>query len=131
MKRVWLSAAVPDRLTCNAFAPSGTVTKCRLTRLRSTLPLTVLENVGATRSSDVMTESITTWSTTLVAGSSTWRIAECRPGVRGVALTLIVEVRPLRRLTDVVAENVPSLPRIRTRGGAADDSPDVRFTFTA
>src|ERR1700754_2281058 len=63
---------MPDRSTCSAVAPSGTVTKYEVVELRSTEPETVVEKAGFLVSTPVTTVLSTSKSTTGVAGSSTF-----------------------------------------------------------
>ena len=51
--------------------------------------------------------------------------------MRGLATTVIVLARPLRRLTAAGAVKVPSLPMMRTRWAVDPVTPLVRVTLTA
>src|SRR4051794_4606067 len=70
---------MPDRSTCRAVAPSGTVTKNEVVELRSTEPENVAEYDGFLVSRPVTTVLSTSKSTTGVAGSSTFRMALATP----------------------------------------------------
>src|SRR6476469_4078851 len=89
MNRVWLPVAMPERLTWRAFAPSGTVTKTLLVRLRSTELDDVVVKLGEASVVGAITVASTRSSTVGVAGSLTCRIAEWAP-VPGRAVTVTV-----------------------------------------
>ena len=92
MKRVCEPVAMPDRFTCSAPAPGGTVTKYDRKLFRSTEPSAEKEYAGADTGFEATTTVATSKSTTLVAGSSTVMMAPCAPAVIGLAFTLTVTV---------------------------------------
>ena len=114
MKRVWLRVAMPDRFICSALAPSGTVTKYDVDRLRSTTPRFSVENAGRFRSSACTTVAIMRWSTTGVLGSSISTMAEWTPVVLVVEVTGSSVRLPFSRTIERGTLNVPSPPTTRT-----------------
>src|SRR5690349_18978283 len=120
---------MPRRFTWSALAPAGTVTKMLLVRFRSTLVSEVVEYGALPRSVGATTAAIITWSTTVVAGSSIRRIAECTPADGFAAIR--TETALFSGSDTVLAlVKVPSLPTHFRLCLTAFFEPDVRVIFT-
>ena len=122
---------MPVSASSRFWTPAGTATNMDSVSARWTEPAALTVRSGCAGTSVATTVTGTSWSMPLVAGSSTRRIAECAPALRGRDVTWTCAASPRRSETVAAAENVPSFPIHESRCCVAPLLPSSRVTETA
>ena len=110
--------------------PAGTATNTDWVSARWTESAALTVRPGCAGTSVATTVTGTSSSMPLVVGSSTRRIAEWAPAVRGRDVILTFAASPRRSETVAGAEKVPSLPIHESRCCVAPLLPSSRVTET-